>query len=60
MDMTREDFLKLRQICAERGRELTPDELLIILQEVKDIQIVDRPGLVSEIKRLRHGDPGTG
>jgi hypothetical protein len=60
MEMAREDLLRLRQICAEKGRELTPQQIEDILNEVRGVVVVDRPGLVTEIKRLKdNGDSGT-
>ncbi len=59
--MAKEDLLHIRELIASKGMELTPNQVIKILNEVKNIKIVDEPGLVSEIKRLRqqHGNSGT-
>ena len=51
--MAREDLLEVRKRVAEMGRELTPNGLEDILNEVEDVQVVDGPGLVTKLRELR-------
>jgi len=61
MKMAREDLQRVRQLVAERhGKELTPDQLEQLFKECKDLEIVDEPGLVTEIRRQERGDSGSG
>lgn len=53
MEMAREDFLRVRELCAEQGDEMTPDEMLELLNEVQEVVLVDEPGIVSYIRELR-------
>jgi len=53
MKMPREDLLEVRKRIAEMGRELTPDGLEDILNEVENVQVVDEPGLVTKLRELR-------
>ena len=53
MDMPLEDLLEVRKLVAEMGRELTPGELGDIFNEVEDVQIVDGPGLTTELRESR-------
>lgn len=54
MEMAREDMLEVRNILATDGVELTPDDLIEILVDAEpDLRIVDEPGLVTEIKKIR-------
>jgi len=52
MKMAKEDLLRIREIGAEKGCEMTPQEVIDLLQEVKpDLEIVDEPGLMTELKK---------
>jgi len=56
MEMAKEDLLWIRELLANRGEELTPNEVIEILKEVKpDIEIVDEPGLVTFIEEFKKG-----
>lgn len=57
MDLPRDDLLFVRNLLAERGDEMTPDELLATLNEVAEVDVVDEPGLASEIRRRLPPDP---
>lgn len=52
MEMAKEDFLRVREILAEKKCELTPDELLSILNESTEVVLIDKPGLVSYIRTV--------
>jgi hypothetical protein len=53
MQMAKEDLLRVREIAASKGCEMTPQEVIDLLQEVKpDLEIVDEPGLVTFRKDL--------
>ena len=59
MRMTREDLLRVREIAAEKGSELTPEETILLLKKARpDLEIVDEPGLVTWLRE--HGDNSTG
>lgn len=52
MRMMKEDLLKIRLIVAEHGLELTPKQMIELLQRVrKDIIIEDGPGLVTWLRQ---------
>ena len=53
MEIAKEDLQRIRELLAEKGKELTPKEVLTILRKSKDIEVVDRPGLVTRIRQLR-------
>lgn len=56
MEIAKEDLLHIIESAANRGEELTLDEVIEILKEVKpDIEIADAPGLVTLIKELKKG-----
>lgn len=52
MRIAKEDLLYTRSLLAIKGIEVTPQELLEILQEIRPVEVVDEPGLVSSIKEL--------
>lgn len=52
MKIAKEDLLYTRSLLAAKGIEVTPQEFLEILQEVRPVEVVDEPGLVSRIKEL--------
>lgn len=55
MKIAKEDLLYTRSLLAAKGIEVTPQEFLEILQEVRPnepVEVVDEPGLVSKIKEL--------
>lgn len=57
MKMAKEDLQYIRQLIAERhGKEMTPEEVLETMREVKEVEIVEDMGLVSELRRLRRED----
>jgi len=56
MKIAKEDLLHIIESAANRGEELTLNEVIEILKEVKpDIEITDEPGLVTLIKELKKG-----
>lgn len=58
MKMAREDLLKIRNIAASHGCELTPDQLIKLLKIVKpQLTITNESGLVTLVKR--YGDNRT-
>jgi hypothetical protein len=52
MKMAREDFLYVRNDLAERGIEITPQQLLELMNQAKPVELVDEPGMVSFIKEV--------
>jgi len=59
MRIMKEDLLRIREIAAENGSELTPEQVLQLLRRAKpDLQLKEEPGLVSWIKK--HGNNSTG
>lgn len=53
MKMAREDLLLIRRRIAEQyGRELTPDEVLTILNEVRGVELDDGPGIATRLREL--------
>jgi len=58
MKMAKEDLQYVRQYLAEQGREMTPAEVLEVMREVKKVEVVDEPGLVTLMRN--DGNPGTG
>ncbi len=59
MKMTKEDLLRIREVAASNGRELTPKETVDLLKRIRpDLEIVDEPGLVTWIKE--NGDSSSG
>lgn len=58
MRITKEDLLRIREIAAEKGGELTPQQVIDLLKKIRpDIEIVDEPGLVTWLKE--HGNTST-
>ena len=59
MRIMKEDLLRIREIAAENGSELTPEQVLQLLRRAKpDLQVKEEPGLMSWIKK--HGNNSTG
>lgn len=59
MQIAREDLQHVRQYIAEKyGKEMTPDQVLEVMREVKKIDVVDEPGLVTLMRQ--DGDSSTG
>ena len=59
MRIMKEDLLRIREIAAENGSELTPEQVLQLLRRAKpDLQLKEEPGLVSWVKK--HGNNSTG
>jgi hypothetical protein len=51
MKMAKEDLLMIRQIAAERGSELTPQQMIDLLKKVRPkLEIVNEPGLVTRAR----------
>jgi hypothetical protein len=58
MKVTKEDLLRIREIAAEKGSELTPQQVIDLLRKAKPgIEIIDEPGLVTWLKE--HGNTST-
>lgn len=58
MKVTKEDVLRIREVAAEKGVELTPQQVVDILKKARpDLKIVDEPGLVTWLKE--HGNTST-
>jgi hypothetical protein len=54
MKIAKEDLLRVRELCASKGTEMTPGQLEEILQQVKpDLTVIEEPGLVSIIKDIK-------
>jgi len=54
MEIAKEDLQYIRQYIAEKhGQELTPQEVLDVLNEVENVGVTDEEGLVAELRRLR-------
>jgi len=52
MKLMKEDLLRIREIAAEKGTELTPQQIVEILKLVKpDLEIKDEPGLMTWIRQ---------
>jgi hypothetical protein len=48
MKIPKEDLQYIRQFIAEaHGKEMTPDQVLEVMREVKKIEVVDEPGLAT-------------
>ena len=59
MRIMKEDLLRIREIAAENGSELTPEQVLQLLRRAKpDLEVKEEPGLMSWIKK--HGNNSTG
>jgi hypothetical protein len=58
MKITKEDLQYVRQYIAEQGKEMTPDQVLEVMREVKRIEVVDEPGLATLMRQ--NGNPSTG
>ena len=58
MKLTKEDLLRVREIAAEKGSELTPQQVIDFLKQVRpDLEIVNEPGLVTWLEK--HGNNST-
>lgn len=58
MKVTKEDVLRIREIAAEKGSELTPQQVIDLLKKARpDLEVVDEPGLVAWLRE--HGDTST-
>lgn len=58
MKVTKEDILRIREIAAERGGELTPQQVIDLLKKARpNLEVVDEPGLVTWLKE--HGNTST-
>jgi hypothetical protein len=56
--MTKEDLLRIREVAAEKGCEMTPQETINFLKRSRpDLEIIDEPGLVTWLKK--HGNTST-
>lgn len=53
LKIAKEDLLRIREIAAEHGTEMTPQEVLDVINNAVNAKIVDEPGLVSAIRRLK-------
>ena len=51
MKISEEDLKYVRQYIAEHGREMTPEQVLDVMREVKKINVVDEPGLVTQMRQ---------
>lgn len=59
MKIAKEDLLRIREIAASNGVELTVDEVIQLLRKAKpNLEIVNKPGLVTWLKN--HGNNSTG
>ena len=58
MKLAKEDLLWIRRYIAEKhGKELTPQQVLEIVQHVDKVEVSDEPGLLSAIRRTNtNGD----
>lgn len=58
MRLTKEDLLRVREIAAEKGSELTPQQVIDFLKKARpDLEIVNEPGLVTWLRE--HGNTST-
>lgn len=54
----KEDLLRIREIAAKKGSELTPQQIIDLLKQVDpNLEIIDEPGLVTWLKT--YGDTST-
>ena len=58
MKLAKEDLLWIRNYIAEtHGKELTPQQVLEVVQSVHQVEMSDEPGLLSVIRRTKtNGD----
>ena len=58
MKMMKEDLLRIREIAAEKGSELTPIQVLELLRKAKpNLVIEDEPGLITRLKTYGNNCP---
>lgn len=57
MKLAKEDLLWIRNYIAEtHGKELTPQQVLEVVQSAHQVEMSDEPGLLSAIRRNTNGD----
>ena len=51
MKLAKEDLLRIREIAAKNGSELTPQQVINFLKQIKpDLEIVNEHGLATWLK----------